>query len=412
MKKKKLKQLLGITIGTILAINTFSSSVYAVIPGESETVDKLIQSIKENNNIKMNDSSDTLKLDSSIDVTTDEEVNIIVEFTSKPKAITEKNGARTLSESKVDRDHEVFTNFLGSLPQTFSASKPKVNYLYKNIFNGQSLTIKASDVPKLLECDVVKKIYKDNEVTVEPPIKVEDEVTNSAQVEPYMSDSLPHLGIDKLQEEGINGDGIKVGVLDTGIDYNHPDLTNVYKGFRESDGDPKSQDINSVVGWDFVDNDADPMETDYEDWIASGEPEYNYFDSSYYTAHGTHVSGIIAGTGENEESEYAVKGVAPNVELYGYRVLGPYGSGAPSGIIAAIEKSVLDGMDVINMSLGSSVNTPFDPMVTAVNNATLAGVVTVIANGNAGPTSQTVGAPATAQLPIAVGASTVDYYLV
>ena len=76
------------------------------------------------------------------------------------------------------------------------------------------------------------------------------------------------------------------------------------------------------------------------------------------------MSGTIAGQKENTETENLVLGVAPNVYIYGYRVLGPYGSGAISGIIADIEKAVEDGMDVINMSLGNSVvNNPFDANV-------------------------------------------------
>ncbi len=229
------------------------------------------------------------------------------------------------------------------------------------------------------------------------------------EISPYMMDSVPFLDVDQLHEEGINGQGIKVGVLDTGIDYNHPDLTAVYKGFRAENGDATHQDMNSVKGWDFVDNDADPMETTYTDWQESGQPEHASNGSSYYTSHGTHVSGTIAGQ-QNSQNDNAILGVAPEVDLYVYRVLGPYGSGATSGIVAAIEKSVTDGMDVINMSLGSSsLNDPFNPLVDAVNNATLAGVIPVISSGNSGPEAGTIGSPGTAQLPITVGASTVDF---
>ena len=48
------------------------------------------------------------------------------------------------------------------------------------------------------------------------------------------------------------------------------------------------------MGWDFVDNDADPMETTYEDWMASGAQEFDYNGNSFYTSHGTHVSGTVA----------------------------------------------------------------------------------------------------------------------
>lgn len=122
-----------------------------------------------------------------------------------------------------------------------------------------------------------------------------------------MADSVPYLGIDNLHEEGITGKGIKVGVLDTGIDYNHPDLTGAYKGYRAHAGeDPKQVDPTTVKGWDFVDNDADPMETTYKDWEDSGYKEQGVLAEDYYTSHGTHVSGTIAGQAKNDVG-YAVK---------------------------------------------------------------------------------------------------------
>jgi subtilisin family serine protease len=110
-------------------------------------------------------------------------------------------------------------------------------------------------------------------------------------------------------KKDLTGKGLKIGVIDTGIDYNHPDLKEAYKG-----------------GYDFVDNDEDLMETTYNDWKnGKYKPEFS-MGHSYYTEHGTHVSGIIAGQGTND-SDYATKGVAPDADIYGYRVLGPYGSG-------------------------------------------------------------------------------------
>src|SRR5699024_2723347 len=139
-----------------------------------------------------------------------------------------------------------------------------------------------------------------------------------------------------------------------GIDYNHPDLESVYQGYRAADGeDPAEVDPDSVKGWDFIDNDADPMETTYNEWAESGDPEFDNRGNSYYTAHGTHVSGTVAGQSDAEH-DHAVKGVAPDVDLYSYRVLGPYGSGSMDGVIAGIDKAVQDGMDVINLSLGDS----------------------------------------------------------
>ncbi|WP_407937471.1 S8 family serine peptidase [Neobacillus vireti] len=86
------------------------------------------------------------------------------------------------------------------------------------------------------------------------------------------------------------------------------------------------------------------------------------------------------------------------MDLYAYRVLGAYGSGANSGIIAAIDKAVQEKMDVINLSLGSTSNSQTSSDAIAINNAVLNGVTAVVATGNSGPNRGTIGSPSTAPL--------------
>lgn len=326
-----------------------------------------------------------------VDTTTEEEQNIIVEFNSLPLIMQEalNNGVKSKKITKeVEDEHKVFEKFLVSKSKEKSSTY-SIKYSYYNTYNGVAMTIKGTDIESLLESGVVKAIWKDETVKIDP-VSTEVATYSVKDDSSRMVTSTPLVGVDKLRNEGITGEGIKVGVIDTGIDYNHPDLKDNYKG-----------------GYDYIDDDSDPMETTYDDWIESGEEEYAG-TSSYYTYHGTHVAGTIGATGGNTESEFAVTGLAPDVDLYAYRVLGPYGSGGTSGIIAAIEQSVEDGMDVINLSLGIGTTDILYPGSVACNNATLAGVVTVVANGNAGPEFSTLGAPATSPLAISVGASSTD----
>lgn len=152
-------------------------------------------------------------------------------------------------------------------------------------------------------------------------------------------------GITKVnapQVWGLNyfGAGVKVAVLDTGIDYNHPDLSPVYSG-----------------GYDFVNNDSYPMDDH---------------------GHGTHVSGTIAAVANS----FGVVGAAPGVSLYGVKVLDSGGSGFYSDIIAGIQWSIDNQIKVVNMSLGGNYGSTSLEVI--CNSAYNAGVLVVAAAGNDG----------------------------
>ncbi|WP_404455860.1 S8 family serine peptidase [Virgibacillus necropolis] len=224
---------------------------------------------------------------------------------------------------------------------------------FDKLFNGLALKSSPRNLTEMGSLDFVKAVH---------PVRTYKASETRAQTK-----KVPIIPND-LNNTSFTGDGVKVGVIDTGIDYNHPDL-----------------DVNYVDGYDLVDLDDDPMETLQQQGIP--------------TLHGTHVSGIIAADGQ-------FKGVAPDVELYAYRALGPGGSGTSIQVIAAMEQAIDDGVDIINLSLGNSVNGPDFPTSVAVNRAVKLGVAVVIANGNSGPANWTVGSPATASKALSVGAST------
>jgi minor extracellular serine protease Vpr len=191
-----------------------------------------------------------------------------------------------------------------------------------------------------------------------------------------MEQNVEIIGGEKIRgyfdqkDNRLTGKGIKVGVIDTGIDYTHPDLLRSYGGGR-----------------DIVDNDSDPMETK------------NLNDPSKATLHGTHVAGIIAGNGK-------IQGVAPEATIIAYRALGPGGAGTTEQVLSAIEQAIKDKVDIMNLSLGNDVNGPDMPISLALNRAVDKGIVAVAAAGNSGPNVWTVGAPGTASKAISVGAST------
>lgn len=169
------------------------------------------------------------------------------------------------------------------------------------------------------------------------------------------------------------GAGIKVAVIDTGVDYNHPDLAPNF--------DPL------LRGKDFVNADDDPMD-DHQ--------------------HGTHVAGSIAA----RDNDIGVVGVAPEVTLYALKVLDQFGRGSFSSIIAALEWAVDHGIQVANHSYGSIVDPDAGSGATLIKDAfaaaEAAGIVNVAAAGNNGDcagTGDNVGYPARYASVIAVAAT-------
>ena len=175
-------------------------------------------------------------------------------------------------------------------------------------------------------------------------------------------------GILDAQNRRLTGRGVRIGVIDTGIDYSHEDLRKNYSG-----------------GQDVIDGDGDPMETNN----INGQG----------TLHGTHVAGVIAANGR-------MKGVAPEATILAYRALGPGGMGSTEQVIAAIDQAIEDQVDILNLSLGNNVNGPDLPLSVAINNAVDHGIIAVTSSGNSGPKMWTVGSPGTASKAISVGAST------
>lgn len=167
----------------------------------------------------------------------------------------------------------------------------------------------------------------------------------------------------------VRGDGSIVAVIDSGIDYTHPSLG---EGFGEG---------HTVIGGhDFVNDDDDPMDDN---------------------GHGTHVAGIIAGSGD-------ITGTAPGASLTAYKALDQRGSGYESDVIAALEAAVAPGplrADVINMSLGTAGDGS-DPLARAATLAVQLGTMVVASAGNSGPGAGTMTSPAMAPGVVSVGAST------
>jgi minor extracellular serine protease Vpr len=207
--------------------------------------------------------------------------------------------------------------------------------------------------------------------------------------------------------QGNAGAGVKIGIIDTGIDQTHPFLTD--NSLTIPAGFPKCDAIDSAIGTPdtqckFVSNKV---------IVAKVFETLTNFDAHAAQAHGSHVSGIAAGVA-NTCAPFVgctLSGIAPKAFLGNYNVFpGNVLSASSHDIAKAVEAAVADGMDVLNLSLGGTAN-PNDVLVNAVNSATDAGVVVAIAAGNSGPGAGTVDSPGIADKVITVGASTNPHFI-
>lgn len=203
-------------------------------------------------------------------------------------------------------------------------------------------------------------------VAIEPDGRVEAHAESDAAWGVFRIGCLPvHAGTFPGATGPVLGTGSRVAVIDTGIDYLHPDLAPNFAG-----------------GYDFVNGDSDPMDDN---------------------GHGTHVSGIVAAT----RNGVGMMGVAPSASVYALKVLGSNGSGSWSGIIAALDWSVQQGISVANLSLGSPVD-PGYTVRTAFDNAERAGLFVVASAGNSGLGTDTVNYPAKFDSVVAVSSTTIQ----
>ena len=189
-------------------------------------------------------------------------------------------------------------------------------------------------------------------------VLISNQLESTDNISILINNSGPFIGTSIPYQSGYDGSGIVVSIIDTGIDLNHPDLEGQIIG-----------------GYDFVDNDEIPEDTN---------------------GHGTQVAGIIASNGN-------LKGIAPNSKILMYKV-SEDGESVPSHlIIKAIEKSIEDNADIINISLGiNQTNTKIDQ---AVNKAVKNNIFVVTAAGNFGPELSTIGSPGINPNAITVGAT-------
>ncbi|MCC9078005.1 S8 family serine peptidase [Litorilinea aerophila] len=294
----------------------------------------------------------------------------------------------------------------------------QVLYRIQRVYNGVALRVDAAQLDALAALPGVKAVHP---LVPKTPLG-----------------SIDYIGAPQLWQgvdgQPLTGRGIRIAVIDTGIDYLHPHFGGPGTGYGSNDptaiGDVAGFPGAKVVGgYDFAGDtyNADPESAAYQ---PIPEPDPDPMDC-YGRGHGTHVAGIAAGYGVTRDGHtytgpyppafansdfWIPPGVAPEAQLYALKV---FGCGGSSDVVdLAIEWAVdpdgdgdfSDRVDVINLSLGATYGATYDSTTVAAENAAQLGVIVVAAAGNSGDTFYTVASPSVADHVLSVAAIGVDAF--
>jgi len=258
--------------------------------------------------------------------------------------------------------------------------KTKVSELKKQgIETGESSNIITNTLEIKASHDQVKNLENDPQIS---------KIIPNEKVHLFLDESVPYIHVpevwNELDSQGrqITGKDIKIAIIDTGVDYTHPDLGGCF-----------GTGCKVVGGYDFINNDSDPMDDHF---------------------HGTHVAATAAGNG-------TLKGVAPDAQIYAFKVLNSQGSGTLSELLMAYDSLIdlnsngipleddEDFVDIFSMSLGFTGGNSDSEISLATDSLIDLGLVGVIAAGNNGAYGQyTVGSPGTSRKAITIGAMNIS----
>ncbi|MGC5172799.1 S8 family peptidase [Microbacterium sp. DT81.1] len=320
----------------------------------------------------------------------DGRVTVVVEMEGDPVAVVQAEKGSELTTAERESIKSTLKKAQDAIAGSIEGSGGTIEARMQSAYNGIQASIPVEQVdaiealPNVVAVHPVKKYSLDNAV------------------------SVPFLGVPQVwQDTGYTGENVKIGIIDTGIDYTHanfagPGTPEAWTAANAAEADPADpayfgpEAPRIKGGYDFV---GDAYNADDDASVPMPDP--NPLDCN---GHGSHVAGTAAGngvaadgtayTGPYDASTPSTPfdigpGVAPQADLYALRVFGCAGS--TNVVVPAIDWAVDNGMDVLNMSLGSPYAQAGDPDEVAVSNAVGAGVVVVRSAGNEGPSPYLAG---------------------
>jgi subtilisin family serine protease len=338
-------------------------------------------------------------------------VTVVVQLAGDSVAEQQGNAGRKLDRSEKDRIKGQLKSQQDGLRGSIESLGGTVVASYQAAYNGIKVRIARDRARELAALPGVVAVR---------PLQL---------MEPDNVRGVPLIGTPPVwQSLGLHGEGVKIAIIDTGIDYTHanfggPGTSAAYTAAHAKETLPADPGLFGPSaprikgGIDLVGDSYNASPSDPLTYQPIPHPDPNPLDCN---GHGSHVAGTTAGsgvisagttyTGPYNASTLAAPGnfnigpgVAPKADLYAVRVFGCQGS--TDVTVDAIEWAVDNDMDVINMSLGSPFGSKDEPSAVASTNAAKAGVIVVASAGNSGPNQYITGSPATADGAIAVAAN-------
>ncbi len=282
----------------------------------------------------------------------------------------------------------------------------KADRVYDVVYNGLALQLTAEEAAKIATLPMVRKVQKDY---MKYPL-------TDRGPEWIGAPSIwgPRNSADCTADGGACGEGIIIGVIDTGINDGHPSFADI-----GGDGYDHTNPLGSgnYKGW------CNPSDPNYDSSLQCNDKLIGMYDfvndgngPRDEEGHGSHTASTAAGNFVNDAELIAptitftrtISGVAPHANIIAYRACGP--NGCPlSALTDAINQAVADGVDVINYSIGGPSSNPWtDDDAQAFLDAWDANIFVAASAGNSGPNEATIGSPADAPWLIGVGAATHD----
>ena len=333
-------------------------------------------------------------------------VNVMVELGTEPVAVQDASAKRHGQELSPEQKAAIRDQVKAqqdSLHGALSSAGATVVGQVQDAYNGIQVSVPQKNVAQLATLPGVTALHA---VRTFKPANV---------------NGVPFVGAPLVWQSRVTGTGVKVGIIDTGVDYTHADFGgpgtvdawNNARAHSTAPADPRMFGATAPKvkgGFDFSGDSYDA-----NDPTSVPQPDPNPLDCN---SHGTHTAGTLGGfgvldNGSTYRGPYDKRtvtghswnvgpGVAPGADIYEYRVFGCAGS---SNLVdLAINRAVADGVSVISMSLGSDLGGTDDPTSVAAQNAVNDGIAVVASAGNAGNNAYLVGSPSTANGVLSVAA--------